>query len=444
MSQVETTAEKPYWERGNLAPVFEEVTAFDLPVEGAIPPELNGLYARNGANPREGHAGHWFMGDGMLHGVSLKDGRAEWYRNRWVRTPRFNGAPSRPGIPDIRASTANTNVIAHAGKIMALVENALPMMMTRDLDTVGFHDYGGKLDTPFTAHPKICPTTGEMHFFGYGFMPPFLTYHAVDASGALLRSIPIPTKTPTMMHDFAMTSDHVIFMDLPVVFDMPAAQRGTMPFAWNDSYGARLGILKRGAGIESLHWVEIDPCYVFHVANAFEEADGTIVIDVAWYKELWRGGPSATSFDKASLKRWRIPPGATRAQEQLLDDKAIEFPRVNESLTGSRHNIVYSVDTGSDLASGRYTSVRKYDLKSDNNTVHDFGTGVPSEFVHIAPEGGTGEDDGWLMGFVYDRARDVSDLVILDAQKIESKPVARIGLPARVPQGFHGNWMPGV
>ena len=444
MSQVETTAEKPYWERGNLAPVFEEVTAFDLPVEGAIPPELKGLYARNGANPREGHAGHWFMGDGMLHGVSLKDGKAEWYRNRWVRTPRFNGAPSRPGIPDIRASTANTNVIAHAGKIMALVENALPMMMTRDLDTVGFHDYGGKLDTPFTAHPKICPTTGEMHFFGYGFMPPFLTYHAVDASGALLRSIPIPTKAPTMMHDFAMTSDHVIFMDLPVVFDMPAAQRGTMPFAWNDSYGARLGILKRGAGIESLRWVEIDPCYVFHVANAFEEADGTIVIDVAWYNELWRGGPSATSFDKASLKRWRIPPGATRAQEQLLDDKAIEFPRVNESLTGSRHNIVYSVDTGSDLASGRYTSVRKYDLKSGNNTVHDFGTGVPSEFVHIAPEGSTGEDDGWLMGFVYDRARDASDLVILDAQKIESKPVARIGLPARVPQGFHGNWMPGV
>lgn len=444
MSQVETTSEKPYWEQGNLAPVHEEVTAFDLPVEGAIPPELNGLYARNGANPREGHAGHWFMGDGMLHGVSLKDGRAEWYRNRWVRTPRFNGAPSRPGTPDIRASTANTNVIAHAGKIMALVENALPMMMTRDLDTVGFHDYGGKLDTPFTAHPKVCPASGEMHFFGYGFMPPFLTYHAVDASGALLRSIPIPTKAPTMMHDFAMTSDHVIFMDLPVVFDMPAAQRGTMPFAWSDSYGARLGILKRGAGIESLRWVEIDPCYVFHVANAFEEADGTIVIDVAWYNELWRGGPSATSFDKASLKRWRIPSGATKAQEQLLDDKAIEFPRVNESLTGSRHNIVYSVDTGSDLASGRYTSVRKYDLKSGNNTLHDFGTGVPSEFVHIAPDGTTGEDDGWLMGFVYDRARDASDLVILDAQRIESKPVARIGLPARVPQGFHGNWMPGI
>lgn len=444
MSQVEATADTPFWERGNLAPVHEEVTAFDLPVEGAIPSELNGLYARNGANPREGHSGHWFMGDGMLHGVSLKDGRAEWYRNRWVRTPRFNGAPRRPGVPDIRASTANTNVIAHAGKIMALVENALPMMMTRDLDTIGFHDYGGKLDTAFTAHPKICPTSGEMHFFGYGFMPPFLTYHAVDASGALMRSIPIPTRAPTMMHDFAMTSEHIIFMDLPVVFDMPAAQRGTMPFAWNDSYGARLGILKRGAGIESLRWVEVEPCYVFHVANAFEEADGTIVIDVAWYNELWRGGPSATTFDKAILKRWRIPPGAAKAQEQQIDDRAIEFPRVNESLTGSRHNIVYSVDTGTDLASTRYSSLRKYDLESGKSAVHDFNTGLPGEFVHVAPEGSSGEDDGWLMGFVYDRARDASDLVILDAQKIESRPIARIGLPARVPQGFHGNWMPGV
>lgn len=442
MSQTEQIAEeKPYWLKGNLAPVMEEVTTFDLPVEGAIPPELNGLYARNGANPKEGHSGHWFMGDGMLHGVSLKDGKAEWYRNRWVRTPRFNGVP-RSSPLDIRSSTANTNVISHAGKILALVENALPMIMTRDLETAGFHDYGGKLATAFTAHPKICPVTGEMHFFGYGFMPPFLTYHAVDASGALMCSIPIPTKASTMMHDFAMTSDHVIFMDLPVVFDMPLAMKGTMPFAWNESYGARLGILKRGAGIESLRWVEIEPGYVFHVANAFEEADGTIVIDVAWYNELWRGGPSATTFDKASLKRWRIPPGASKAQEQQLDDRAIEFPRVNENLAGLPHSIVYSVDTGTDLSSGHYTSVRKYDLKSGTSTAHDFETGLPSEFVHIAPEGSTGEDDGWLMGFVYDRARDASDLVILDAQTIEAKPVARIKLPRRVPQGFHGNWMP--
>jgi carotenoid cleavage dioxygenase len=319
------------------------------------------------------------------------------------------------------------------------------MTMTRELDTVGFQDYGGKLDTPFTAHPKICPVTGELHFFGYGFVPPFLTYHAVDASGELMRSIPVPTRASTMMHDFAMTSGHIVFMDLPVVFDMPAAQRGTMPFAWSDSYGARLGILKRGAGIESLRWVEVEPCYVFHVANAFEEADGTIVIDVAWYKELWRGGPSATSFDKAFLKRWRIPPGATRAQEQQLDDRSIEFPRVNDDRAGLHHDIVYAVDSGQgSLASDQASSLRKYDLKTGKSAEHVFRNGVSSEFVHIQPEGAGGEDDGWLIGFVYDRARNASDLLILDAQNIESKPVARIGLPARVPQGFHGNWMPGV
>lgn len=444
MAQAEKIAEEtPFWLKGNLAPVTEEVTSFDLEVEGAIPPELNGLYARNGANPKQGHSGHWFLGDGMIHGVSLRGGKAEWYRNRWVRTPRFEGVP-RSSPFDIRNSVANTNVMAHAGKIMALVENALPTILGRDLDTVGLQDYGGKLNTPFTAHPKICPETGELHFFGYSYMPPFLTYHVADASGQLVRSIPVPTKAATMVHDFAITTGHIVFMDLPVVFDMAMAMRGTMPFTWSDTYGARLGILPRGKGIEALRWVEVDPCYVYHVANAFEEDDGTIVIDAAWYAEHWRGGPSSTSFDSAVLKRWRIPPGATKAQEQTLDDRSIEFPRVNDTRAGSRHDIVYAVETSNDLAAGRYNSLRKYDLKSGSSTAHVFEGGMPSEFVHVAGEGVTAEDDGCLMGFVYDRARDASDLVILDAHRVEAKPVARIKLPRRVPQGFHGNWMAGV
>jgi carotenoid cleavage dioxygenase-like enzyme len=430
-----------FWEQGNYAPVHDEITVFNLPVEGAIPPELCGLYARNGANPRQGHAGHWFFGDGMVHGVSISDGCAEWYRNRWVRTPHYNGELQKPGARDIRSGVANTNIVAHGGHIMALVETALPVLMSRELETVGIQDYDGKLDTGFTAHPKICPLTGEMHFFGYRYQPPYLTYHAVDASGTLMRSIQIPVSAPTMVHDFAITSGHIVMMDLPVLFDMPSAQRGTMPFAWSDTYGARLGILPRGAGIEALRWVEVDSCYVYHVANAFEEADGTIVVDVAWYREHWRGGPSATSFESAVLKRWRIPPGATKAQEQQLDDRSIEFPRVNEILSGSRHDIVYAVETNNDLAAARYTSLRKYDLKSGRSTSHDFENGLPSEFVHVASGHGKGEDEGWLIGFVYDRARDASDLVILDAQRIEAKPVARIGLPVRVPQGFHGNWM---
>ena len=79
--------------QGPFAPVEEEVTAFDLPVTGGVPAGLSGRYLRNGPNPlglddpgyrfREGH---WFLGPGMVHGVRLRDGKAEWYRNRWVRS----------------------------------------------------------------------------------------------------------------------------------------------------------------------------------------------------------------------------------------------------------------------------------------------------------------------------------------------------------------------
>lgn len=262
----------------------------------------------------------------MIHGVSLANRKAEWYRNRWVRTRAFTGEQRSMNPFDLRSSVANTNVMAHAGRIMALVENALPMEMSRELDTVGYRDFDGALKTPFTAHPKICPTTGEMHFFGYGLTPPYLTYHMADAAGCLQRSIEVPVRAATMVHDFALTASHVVFMDLPVVFDMVLAMRGTMPFKWSDKYGARLGILPRGGGIEALRWVEIEACYVFHVGNAFEEPDGTIVVDVAWYKDLWRGGPSATKLESATLRRWPVLPGATKTVEERLDERALEFP----------------------------------------------------------------------------------------------------------------------
>jgi carotenoid cleavage dioxygenase-like enzyme len=431
-------SEKPFWLQGNMAPVLEEVTAFDLPVEGSIPLELRGLYARNGANPKDGHSGHWFLGDGMVHGVSIRDGKAEWYRNRWIRTPLFAG--EAPRVP-IEQSLANTSVVAHAGRIFALVENALPMEITRELGTAGFYDYSGKLTTPFTAHPKICPVTNELHFFGYSTRPPFLTYHVADAEGRLVRSLEISVPAPTMMHDFAMTRGHVIFMDLPVVFDAEAAKQGSMPFAWSDAHAARLGIVSRGAGAGRVRWIDIEPCYVFHVANAFEEDDGTIAIDAAWYKSLWRGGPMGAPSERPMLRRWRIAPGAAKATEETLDDRPAEFPRINDRLAGLPHSVVYAVGLGSDLISGRQ-SLLKYDLRNGKNVVREFENGLPSEFTYISCKNGGSEDEGWLMGFAYDRSRDASELLILNAQDIEGEFVARIRLPRRVPQGFHGNWLP--
>jgi carotenoid cleavage dioxygenase len=436
----DSAAETPTWMKGNYAPVREETTVFELPVKGAIPPELRGLYARNGANPREGVTGHWFLGDGMVHGVSIRDGKAEWYRNRWVRTPCFSGQRlTVENALDIRCTVANTSVIMHANRILTLAENALPMEITRGFETVGFYDFGGALKTPFTAHPKICPLTGELHFFGYRVVPPFLTYHVADAEGKLLRSLEVPVKGPTMMHDFALTSGHVIFMELPVVFDFQRALNASIPFAWSETYGARLGVLPRGRGLEALRWVEVEPCYVYHVANAFETADGTIALDVARYESAWRADGKRTS---ARLRRWRIPPGASKADEAQLDDQKIEFPRIDDRYTGRPHTVVYALANNRDLESGSFGGLLRYDLKSGETAYHDFGEGrTPSEFAFAPAPGAQGEDEGWLIGFVYDWARDASDLVIFDAQRF-GEPVAQIELPRRVPQGFHGAWIP--
>ena len=216
--------EKPFHLRGNFAPVSEEVTAYDLPVQGALPPELRGLYVRNGANPVTGTSAHWFLGQGMLHGVRLEAGRALWYRNRYVRTPYLENPEiqrvSSDGNFDRVASAANTHVLAHAGKLLALEEGAFPWVVDSELGTIGPHDYQGKLRTAMTAHPKLCPVTGELLGFGYGQLPPYLVYHRISPDGRLVQSEEIAVGGPTMMHDFAITTKHAGSRSIRVMSSM--------------------------------------------------------------------------------------------------------------------------------------------------------------------------------------------------------------------------------
>ena len=241
-----TTEQPPSYLTGPLAPVPDEISATDLPVEGALPPELCGRYFRNGPNPRPGERPpHWFVGHGMIHGIRLRDGRAEWYRNRWVRTKPFAGQTGMidaDGNVDRTIGIANTHVVPFAGRIMALVESSFPHIVTPELTTVGTCDFDGQLTTAMTAHPKIDPVTGEMHFFGRDFRAPFLTYHRLSADGAQLTSADIAVPSPTMIHDFAITDRHAIFLDLPMTFQPDQAWRG-MPYCWDDSYGARIGVM---------------------------------------------------------------------------------------------------------------------------------------------------------------------------------------------------------
>ena len=420
-------------------PVADEIEAFDLPIEGTLPPELRGDYIRNGPNPTPGaKAGHLFLGDGMLHGIRIENGAAKAYRNRWVRTRAFvEHAPyvSKRGKLDFTVGVANTNIVAHSGKLLALVETSFPMDVTRELATGAPDDFAGKLKTPFTAHPKICPRTGEMHAFGMALRPGKLTYHRVAANGTMIESRDIPVKAPTMMHDFALTATRAVFMDLPMTFDFVSAMRGSMPYKWNPKYGARLGIVSREDASMPVQWIEIDPCYVFHVANAYDDGDA-IVLDVVRYQELWAASNDA--FEPTSLRRWTIDTRKGRVTETLLDATPIEFPRIDERLMGAPHRFIYSIGVGA-TGDGR-SEVRKTDVTTGLTTAYDCGADRrPGEAVFVAS--GAAEDAGWLMCYVYDATRDRSDYVVLDARDVAAGPVATVPLPVRVPLGFHGNWI---
>ena len=225
-------------------------------------------------------------------------------------------------------------------------------------------------------------------------------------------------------------------MDLPIVFNLDIALKGEsdMPYRWDDNYGARLGVMRRDDPFGPVRWFEIDPCYVFHIANAYDDGQ-TIVLQAVRYPELWRD--SGASDEAAVLWSWTIDLQSGKVNERQLDDRSVEFPRIDDRLTGREARYAVSVGT---------KKLVRYDLNSGGAVEHAFGTaesaGRPGEAVFVpSTTGPADESNGWYLGYVYDQARDGSDLVILDASDFAGKPVARIKLPRRVPYGFHGNWI---
>jgi carotenoid cleavage dioxygenase len=450
--------------QGNFAPWRLEGTADDLEVIGTIPRELNGTFYRNGPNPAYEPRGryHWFDGDGMIHAITLRDGRAA-YRNRWVQSDglkeeRAAGEALYPGLLEISPSeapkfkvTANTNIVQHAGRLLALVEAALPTEMRPcTLETVGLFDFGGKLFGPMTAHPKLDPETGEMLFFGYSPFPPYLQYHVADRSGALVRSEVIDIAWPSMMHDFAITRDHVIFMLCPIVFSIENLQKGGTLFTWEPERGTRLGVMPRSGGNADVRWFDTDPCYVFHPMNAYDDGDA-IVLDVSRYSSLRFMEPDAardpamTEDQGARLHRWCIDRRGGGIRSTPLDDITGEFPRVDERLVGRKHRFGYlAASTPEDITRREpvWSSIKKYDLERGTSTTRAFGAANGAgEPLFVPRHDKADEDDGYVLVLVYDHARNASEFYVLDARDIAGEPVARIRIPNRIPYGFHGNWV---
>ncbi|MAI80465.1 MAG: dioxygenase [Deltaproteobacteria bacterium] len=439
----------PFHLRGNYAPVKEELTVFDLEVEGHLPNELNGSYLRNGANPMSGKSDHWFLGDGMVHGIRIEKGKPVWYRNRYVQTPRLTNPGgeriSSLGEIDRTISAANTHIVKHGGKILALEEGSFPYELDPELATIGPVDYDGKLTSAFSAHPHVCPKTGEMLSFGYGQLPPYLTYLRISPSGELLQSEEIEVPGPTMMHDFMITEKHAIFMDLPVIFDLETALKGLMPFKWSDDYGARIGIMPREGSNADIRWFEVEPCFVFHGLNAWEEGS-RLSYDVCRSSEIWReAGDMQGGEGELTLHRFTFDLETGGVSEQTLDERPMEFPRIADDRVGLKNRYGYTLGVGSSSDKhpaflGHY----KIDMEKGSVEARPAQEGcVAGEAVFIPAEGAApNSDEGYLMTYVYDNGTSQSELVVMDASRFESPPIARIKMPQRVPFGFHGSWIP--
>ncbi len=441
------TAPLPWHLRGNWAPVQDELTVTDLRVDGAVPPELEGLYVRTGPNPKSGSSDHWFFGDGMVHGIRLSGGKAEWYRNRYIQTPNItdpSGGDVMSNMGDLTRGTGNTHVLAHQDKILCLEEGHWPWKIDGQLNTLGYENFGGALTTSMTAHPKVCPATGELIAFSYlSPQPPFLHYIRIGADGELkqLEGIEIPNMV--MMHDFNVTRNHVVFMDLPVVFDLDALATG-MPFKFKKEAGARLGVMPRNGTNADVRWFEIDPCYVFHPVNAHEDGN-TIVLHVSRQPEAF-GSSNDDYAEVGRLWKWTIDLAAGTVREEQIDDRPGDFGRVDDRLVGldARYGYLMALAGEGNAEEPVYGSALwKYDLRSGQCWEHQLGDGVRGAEPVFAPASpDAGEDEGWVISLAHDTNSDESRLLIIDAQDFSAAPVATIHLPRRVPYGAHGSWVP--
>lgn len=448
---------------GNFAPVRSE-DDFDLKVTGEIPAGLRGVLYRTGPNPQFEPKGdyHWFAGDGMIHAFEVADGKVS-YRNRYARTPKWllenehgrslfgtfgNPATTDPLAMGNEGGVANTNIVHHAGRLLALEEGHHPFEMTpRTLESQGYvRDYAGKV----TAHPKIDPKTGEMVWFAYGVgqMPlsAGMSYGVTDKTGKVIRRQDFQAPYAAMVHDFLVTDNYALFPILPLTASLERAMKGLPAFAWEPEKGGRVGVMRRDADVSSIRWFDIEACYVFHPMNAWEE-DGKIVADVFQY-------PSAPLFPNADgspgqksaarMVRWVFDlSGSTNAiQEIPMDDLDGEFPRFDERFAGLPYRHGWYAADPANAKTIKQTAIAHIDLATGKRQVYELtGGDMTSEPVFTPRAPDAAEGDGWVTAVVWRAAENRSDFLVFDAQEIAKGPIAIAEMPRRVPFGFHGNWV---
>lgn len=462
---------------GHHAPNRFEADAPDLVIEGEIPDDLAGVFYRNGPeplHPTRGDEYHWFDGDGMVYGFFIENGRVSM-RNRWVRTEKFelekaagerlfgvfgNPMTADPSVQGKRYNTANTNIIVHGGKLLALMEGAPPVEMhPRDLSTLGEEHYGGTISTTFSAHPKIDYATGELINIGAMINGPMgaaeIRYDIIDRTGALTHSQVIPVPHMSLMHTFFVTENWVVFPVLPIDTDLGRFMRGGPMTAWVNDRPSKLAVMPRRGSADAVRWFEYDPRHMFHELNVWEQ-DGKIIADVAAANGTAlfpdETGVRAThSGTRQSLRRWTIDLNANSdmLREEVLNERDLQFPRPDDRLmTRKTRQAFANINLESrDARAEGLDAVLRFDTETGAEDIYHFGKGAAAGELIFAPRlgaktGPEGEADGYAMTLVHRANALGSELAIFHALDIAAGPVARVRIPFRVPSGFHCNFYP--
>ncbi|MEN3166198.1 carotenoid oxygenase family protein [Gluconobacter sp. OJB] len=267
----------------NFKPIEAETTTFDLEVIGHIPEALNGRLLRIGPNPAsipDPARYHWFSGSGMAHGLRLREGRAEWYRSRYVRDASVVAALKLPPLggpgAGLRDGSVNTNFTSVGGKLYAVVEaGSLPVELNYELDSIARADFNGTLEAGFTGHPKFDPITGEQHALAYEPGQP-VRYVSLGQNGYATTKARIDLPHIPLIHDMAFTSSFVVIPDLPVTFQ-PEHAKAKFPWLWDERRDARIGLLPRNGDVTNIQWFEAPRCFVFHFMNAYDDGHLTLI-----------------------------------------------------------------------------------------------------------------------------------------------------------------------
>ena len=463
--------------QGAFAPTETEKVLDNLEVEGEVPKDLNGLYVRNGPNRKFAAEGryHWFDGDGMLHAVRFDRGKVQ-YRNRWIMTDSlaeeieagkalWQGIkePPRRDRNDMPVKcTSNTDVKYFAGSLVSMwyLGGAVYKIDPDDLSTRKKLNGDPRLSSlPISAHSKVDERTGEFHFFAYGKTPPFMWYGCVEKSGALKFLIDVPTPGPRLPHDMALTENYAVLHDFPLFYEQEAFKAGRHKLKFHQDIPSRFAVVPRSGDQSKIRWFEANPTFMYHASNAWEEDDGqggTEIVMTGTPFRLprdWKGKIQADEFPKmvASLAHdflfyeWRFNLRTGLTRERVIDDIVnSEFPSINSAMLGRKTRYSWNMLMGraEQPEDPRFCGMTRFDLKTKQTQTYNEG---PNRWWSEAPfaprDNWKDEDDGYLVGFVWDGDAEKSRIYIMDAKDVSKGPVCKITLPDRVPNGFHASWV---